>query len=355
MEVIGKPEGFSREITTPRGNIISVWQSNVPRIADEILNCVFYLYPDVPTAQDGGKMGGTGFFVGIPIEDFPHVCRLYAVTNRHNIDHGHTVIRLNTKDGKTDPLDLTEQDWVNHPEGDDLAIAKLGRLDYSVYDFTYIAPEHFLTKEIVSKFDIGPGDEAFMVGRFVNADGKARNHPSVRFGNIAQIGGDPLIYERGSKYVHQESIIVEGRSIPGYSGSPVFAHIPPMTARPGVGSLHAASYGPWLLGVDYCHLNDLSPAENAMGVEMQFKIRVNSGMMGVVPAWRLMEFLNMPNFYNDRESIRQHMKKIPPATMPTVALDSSASAPPANDENPTHREDFMRLVGAAAQKPPQEG
>jgi len=39
--------------------------------------------------------------------------------------------------------------------------------------------------------------------------------------------------------------------------------------------------------------------------------------------------------------------------MPQASADVGVQAalPPANGENPTHREDFMRLVGAAARKP----
>ncbi len=33
---------------------------------------------------------------------------------------------------------------------------------------------------------------------------------------------------------------------------------------------------------------------------------------------------------------------------------SDEAARPANDENPKHREDFTRLLGAAVRKPPQE-
>ena len=50
------------------------------------------------------------------------------------------------------------------------------------------------------------------------------------------------------------------------------------------------------------------------------------------------------------------MKRERDATIAQVAREAAlASAPPANGENPTHREDFTRLVGAAARKLEREG
>jgi hypothetical protein len=73
-------------------------------------------------------------------------------------------------------------------------------------------------------FDIGPGDDVFVVGRFINREGKQKNIPSVRFGNIAQMPGEPLFLDDGKEL---ECFLIEGRSISGFSGSPVFIHISP--------------------------------------------------------------------------------------------------------------------------------
>jgi len=51
------------------------------------------------------------------------------------------------------------------------------------------------------------------MGRFVNAEGRLRNVPTLRFGTIAQI---PI-----EKVDGQVSFLVEARSIPGFSGTPV--------------------------------------------------------------------------------------------------------------------------------------
>src|SRR5208283_443209 len=38
----------------------------------------------------------------------------------------------------------------------------------------------FLKRDEIAAYNIGPGDDAFVVGRFVNSQGKLRNIPSVR-------------------------------------------------------------------------------------------------------------------------------------------------------------------------------
>lgn len=43
----------------------------------------------------------------------------------------------------------------------------------------------FLTEESVTSDMISPGEDVFMVGRFVDHDGGQVNLPAVRFGNVS--------------------------------------------------------------------------------------------------------------------------------------------------------------------------
>ena len=183
----------------------------MPRIPDSALKLVVYLYPSEADAEDGVQIGGTGFLVVIPI---PYVQPAFAhlhcvVTNAHVIDHGSMVVRQGAE-------------WFRHPDGDDIAICPIG-MEPKFHKFKSMHPNMFLTKEIMAIFDVGPGDDVFIVGRFINREGKQKNIPSVRFGNIAQMPGEPLILD-GKE---QECFLIEGRSIPGFSGSPVFIQIVP--------------------------------------------------------------------------------------------------------------------------------
>jgi hypothetical protein len=135
---------------------------------------------------------------------------------------GNGAVRVNTADS-IEVFEIEDRHWLFHPDGHDVAIAPIGGLSLGRHRVRVLIPKDFLTPEMVRQFKIGPRDDCFMVGRFINHDGKQQNAPSARFGNIAQMPGDKIRFPDGSE---QESFLVEARSISGYSGSPVFVEIP---------------------------------------------------------------------------------------------------------------------------------
>jgi hypothetical protein len=294
----------------------------MPRIPDEYLDCAIYLYASEADAEGGAKTGGSGFLIGVLTRDLPtNFWFLYAITNKHVVHGGGTVIRMTTIDGEKDILATDERQWVYHPGGDDLA-ACLITFDPKAYKFHFASRGSFLDKETVSDFKIGPGDDVFVVGRFVNHEGKQRNNPSVRFGCIAQMPLEPIRQDG----FDQESFLVEARSIGGYSGSPVFAHIP--RTNKGVGYVHTDFHGGniMLLGVDWGHINDWEPVRDASGRPVnpsnpkQMQVCVNTGMMAVVPAWKLAELLDDGPLAEQRrietEKARKGMEDNPPPATP---------------------------------------
>lgn len=276
----------------------------MPRIEDRILDCVLYLYPTTQAARQGHAAGGTGFLVGVPSETKP-LMYTYAVTNSHVIREGRSpIVRLNTQLGATEVIDSTPDDWVHHPHGDDLAATAIGPLVPERQRFTCVLTRDFITEEIIARHEIGPGDEAFMVGRFVSHDGRQRNSPNVRFGNISMMHHEKVRHFRGT---NQEAFLVEILSLRGYSGSPVFVHIPLGSTRPKdrqAGNIMlTGDKGPWLLGVGFGHLpiyepvflkDRQTPAPDGLVAE------ANSGQMGVIPAWKVLELLNEPYFADPR-------------------------------------------------------
>jgi hypothetical protein len=180
-----------------RGHPFYVYKKPVPRISDDILDCVIYLYPSVGDAEAGEKAGGTGFLVGVPSEVHEGVTYQYAVTNSHVIREGDSpVIRLNTQAGATDVLELSQDEWIHHQDGDDLAICPL-EFSLDTHKSSLLTQDWFLTKEEMEAYDIGPGDDVFMVGRFIQHEGRQRNTPVVRFGNISMMPWEPVRNMRG--------------------------------------------------------------------------------------------------------------------------------------------------------------
>jgi hypothetical protein len=218
----------------------------------------------------------------------------------------------------------------------------------------------FVEENDIKSGKVQVGNEVYMIGRFISHEGKLRNTPSARFGNLSMMPDEPIYVDTTTP--PQESFAVELRSMCGYSGSPVF-----VTPENDVNRRFAGSaFGPdLLLGVHWGHIVEPWTVETKIikkirqtaladdEIEVD-QVAANTGMNGVVPAWRLKELLDMPIFKDEREAQEKEELERIKREIPNAALDASVeveAVPPANDENPTHREDFMRLVGAAARKP----
>ena len=217
------------ERLSSRGYSVGVLEDNfVPRIRDEYLDCVIYLYHSKQDAERCvvHESGGSGFLVSIPSisSTTPHV---YAVSNRHIVEKS-PVIRLNTMKGESDVIPVDASKWVFTDEHD-IAVCYLSLpsdFRYKVIEF-----KQFITPDIIERQRIGPGDDVFIIGRFVNHEGRQRNLPSARFGNVAMMPDEPIRHNHrisiNSDYhdvreYNDVSFLVDIRTVSGYSGSPVF-------------------------------------------------------------------------------------------------------------------------------------
>ncbi|MCJ7654381.1 MAG: serine protease [Dehalococcoidia bacterium] len=245
----------------------------MPRISDNVLDCSIYLYPTERDAKEGTNIGGSGFLVGITSDLHVHG-HVLAVTNSHVIEGGASIIRINKADGQVEILPIPRDIWIFHPNGDDVAVCYL-LIHYEPYQIKVVDVNQFITKKEMIDLQVGIGDEIFMVGRLIGLDGKQKNNPVVRLGNIASKSTEYIKQDDRDGYL-QESFIIETHSISGFSGSPVFFHILPASVRPDgrVSQVHA---GPWLLGIDWGHFSHGGK---------------DTGISFVVPAWKLQELLN---------------------------------------------------------------
>ncbi len=153
----------------------------MPRMPDAFLDCSIYLYPSEGAAQRGEKLGGSGFLIHVNFVDAPNRHHVYAVTNAHVIQGQNLVVRLNTVDGGTDTVDGSSLWRCN--ETDDLAILRIP-LDKQHHKWKAINRIWFLTQNDIPSEGIGPGDDTFVVGRFINHEGAQKNLPTLRFGTI---------------------------------------------------------------------------------------------------------------------------------------------------------------------------
>lgn len=338
----------------PACQMVRGLSKNMPRIHNDLLDAVFYLYPSAAAARSGEPAGGTGTFVAVPVPDVSGQM-IYACSNKHVVGaSGCSVVRINRIDGGVEIFDSDPAQWAFDPHND-LAATPIS-FEPSLHRMKCLPLDMFITREEIREHDIiGPGQEVFMVGRFINHDGAFVNAPSVRFGHLSMM---PLSIRHPAGY-DQESFAVEMLSRPGYSGSPVYVYSTSVDLRGGPVILGNTFLK--FLGLNWGFISD--PAEirektiianitaNQQSQKIQY-VAVNTGMNGVVPAWRLREFLETGELKKHRDQIVAMEVAKRKALSSTVSL---SSAPQANDANPKHQEDFTRLVSLAAQKPAPKG
>ncbi len=289
----------------------------MPRIDPRVLNCAFFLYPTKEDALAGRNFGGTGFLVSVPsaVADRNFVV---AVTNWHVACRGNSVLRLNTKQGGVEVLDAAPEDWSFDPRYDiailPLSIEEGDQLERSQVKTSAFVSRDYLTHEKA----IGPGEDVFMIGRFIDHDGGGVNLPTVRFGNISALP-TPIIQENGTK---APAFILDMHSRSGYSGSPVFAYRTPgydlqiinsaeprlLLDTPNLFVLLGIHIGqfPERWEILSGAVNQQEAAEIALITEGT-AVKGFSGMTCVLPAWCIQEVIDMPKHKEARDQINAQL------------------------------------------------
>jgi hypothetical protein len=289
-----------------------VWSKPMPRIFPPFVHCVFYIYPSELSAKENSEDGATGFFYGEKSEVSPNFPHLYAVANRHTVFADgvkEPVLRINTKDGGYMTYPTEQSDWKPHPESD-IAICRI-RLDISLYEIDFFERGIIIDDEFIRKFNVGAGDDVFMIGRFRKHAGTDKNLPIVMFGNIATMNEEPIYNRFINK--KQESYLVEMRSMHGFSGSPVLLHIPNMSFRwtkikdNEYNFVTAHSYK-GLLGIQWGRIRYEEMAKD-LDTGRDVLIELDSAMAGVVPVSKLMDLIDSEEMIEMRKNDDEEARK----------------------------------------------
>jgi hypothetical protein len=364
------------------------------RIADDLRKATVFLGEEL--ADGGGEPAidphATGFFVawqsdsGRPIDDMkPECAAYYLVTARHVAKPlgKDFAVRFNKKDSGSDIELIRGAKWIPHPDKTvDVAVLHCGFPDWA--DCIPI-PGRMLTLPTIGDSlvstareddllfnnpNLGVGDIAYVVGLFHFVHGKKRNLPVVHTGHIALLPDDEKIriYNRSFReWQDVEAYLVEAHGLEGLSGAPVFAR----TSSPVMGSyryhgprlqggvdpsgmrvpgrLHGFTY---LIGLWSGSWGEKASGTLAEGKKIRKDQKVPVGMGVVVPAGKIAETLNQPELIMARQKEYQRRLNEHAATTDSLRPDEATS--PTTDGNPTHREDFNRLLNAAARKREEE-
>lgn len=272
----------------------------MPGIPKQFLNCVFYLYASYEDAKAGKRAGGTGFLIAMPADNNLGLGHHYGVTNWHvAVRDGFSVIRFNTEDGY-EIIERDPSEWIFSPGKYDIAVTPLSLRDPEQQTF-FVSTQLMYNIEADNRF--GPGDDVFMIGRFVDLEESKSNMPAVRFGNIST---DPVPIEQPTGYKEGLSYCVDMHSRDGFSGSPVFVYRTPgsdfswtVTGERGLESTN--SYFA-LLGIHWGQFPEYWPVvpgkateEEAAHIELapnSHAVKGVSGMTCVIPAVEIVNVLD---------------------------------------------------------------
>jgi hypothetical protein len=322
----------------------------MPRVDPNLARSVFYLFRRDPRTNEVTGPHGTGVIVGRESDRFPGEHHCYGVTNWHvACQLGASIIRINGRDAVR-TFEFDPMDWHFLRNGDDLAAVHMPD-GADVAGLIAMVPEQiFANQAVIADFEIGPGDDTFMCGLFLNHYGNGEKiRPSFRFGNISMLADDdaPLEVATGAcRPCH----LVDTRSRTGYSGSPVFVYRTASLTSLPIGWERDLSQGGTvlishrkdhllgLLGIhcgqfwDTLKVRAVKKAEpEAVGetIKEGDKLRVESSMTTVVPAWRISELLDLEVFEMARK--KQNEKRDRAAER---GPQPEAVGLPASDENP---------------------
>lgn len=305
----------------------------MPRIPPAMLNSVVYLYPTVADAKAGRNFVGSGFLVFWEFEGTSQGL-VYVVTNWHVACQGSPVVRVGTEDGGCDVFDFDEVEWEFDPKYD-IAVHAIA-LKQGFHRYAFMPINGFVTLEKAKEQKIGPGDDVFMVGRFIDHDGVTENRPAVRFGNIS-IDPTSIVQESG---VAADSYCLDLHSRTGYSGSPVFIYRTPgydleqsLEGSDGQRLLLAGTNLLMLLGIHFAQFPELwevtdkgklinKDTHEPLLTDGKF-IRGLSGMTCVLPAWSILEVLNMPKIKTHRNAVEAELRQKIVASRSSVAEAAS--------------------------------
>jgi len=272
--------------------VSAVWAQPVPA---EIKSTVGFIF--VPNKKNIPVPNGTCFFVGVKIPQ-TEMAFLYTVTAKHVLEedpitHGlfkQIFIRVNTKDGQSRmlALDLSHDGpqqnvFVHNDPTVDLAVIRVA-LDDEKDDFKFLPGDVILTKDDVSALKVTEGSEVFFTGLFTSHVGQRRNNPIVRFGRVALMTDEKILWDKNQMV---ELYLVESASYGGNSGSPVFLFLGPERTP---GRFMIGDRLIKLAGVMKGSFGELAPIQFVETATQPFA-RQSMGIAAVVPAYKLNEIL----------------------------------------------------------------
>jgi hypothetical protein len=329
------------------------WEGDNVRLSDDVRKCVVFLGWQQPGPIETAPIDprGTGFFISGGTA-FPG--HQFLATDRHVAEglEPPFVIRINKKGGGAGLVHIERREdieWCVHPDRTvDLAVAPVSVPGWADACAINAAGMH---QDLADIADVGAGDPVCVVGLFHLLYGERRNLPVTHVGHVALLPGDEPIPVDGGVC---EGYLVQANAISGCSGSPVFAVRQQRLsiAKHEILGMHPKStmLGVWRSSWKVAGAKIISVGSHDDG-DMGGESRAPLGMGVVTPLQKLIDILWSDDMKRASERFRKKEIEKRSATadfLPGEARQTKKS------ENPSHKEDFNRLLKSAAQKRERE-
>jgi len=273
----------------------------IPPEVKKIVTFIFLADAQGNLLQDQNKNpapNGTGFFVGVT-NDAKTGGYGYLVTAKHVLrdaqgkNFPRIYLRLDKLKGNAEfiPLDLVydgnKRNVFTHTDPT-VDIAVIPCLPPQiVFDFKILPDDFLTTKQSFQELEIGEGTDVFFTGLFVAHYGERQNVPIVRFGRVAMVTDDRILW--GNPPQPTELYLLETQSYGGNSGSPVFFYL---GSDRSPGNLIVGPPVIKLAGIMSGRFNDTQPPIRMIQTENSVPISMpNMGIAGVTPSYLLHDIL----------------------------------------------------------------
>jgi len=264
-------------------------------IPAQVKSIVSFIY--LLNAKGEYEANGTGFFVGVRKSPSDSIYYVNLVTAKHVLKpdfnkkefYKTVFVRLNKKIGEAEYLRLDlfpegkNKNVFFHPDSS-VDIAVIPALpDEKIYDFIFMPDELITTREDFKKLKITEGANVFFTGLFTPFTGEHKNYPIVRFGKVALVTEEKILWDN----IKTDLYLIESSSYGGNSGSPVFFFL---GAEREPGSLFIGDPILKLAGIMKGSFNDIKPIQAVETKVIPISVS-NMGISAVVPAYKLYEIL----------------------------------------------------------------
>ncbi|MBU1276481.1 MAG: hypothetical protein KJ720_13995 [Proteobacteria bacterium] len=269
--------------------------AKIPSQLKSVVTFIFVPIVDKDQKQVLAKIG-TGFFVGVSLPHKPDRMSVYLVTSKHivfnkklNKCRSVIVVRLNKKGGGFVNANLRlrktgEKKNVFFHKDSTVDVAVIPAVPNStVVDYKALEVKQLATKADIAKFKIGEGTDVFFTGLFTPYIGTHKNYPIVRFGKVALLSDEKIMF--GGEPM--DLYLVEVTSFGGNSGSPVYFFLGAdrnpgaLMLGPSIIKLAGVMQGNWNKKKQIVYV-----AEGETPASLD-----NMGISAVVPAYKLLEIL----------------------------------------------------------------